>query len=447
MRNETRIPRPDRLAAKAILPGDRGYGQARHTYSAAGAPGVVIVADDARDVAEAVRFAATQRAPLSIRSGGHGPSTNAGGIVIDLGRLRRVEVLDASRRLVRVEAGARWGEVARAFAPHGLALSSGDYGDVGVGGLATGAGVGLLARAQGLTIDRIRAADVVLADGRLVRADARQRADLLWAVRGAGGAFGAVTAFEFEAGPIGAVTWASLTYRAPDLAGLLSRWATLVERSPRAVTSFLYLSPEPAGTGGVEARATVVHASDHEDAGRRAVAAFAELAPVSDRSTGLVPYASLFPSSRAPHQAQAAGFTAHSGLLDHVTDDAAAAMADLVDSRTATVLQLRSVGGAVNDLAPDATAYAHRRQNFALVAASLGPRAELDAAWEAGLAPHVSGTYLNLGTERDDAVLRRAYPPPTLARLQQLKRRYDPAGLFDHSLPLPAAPSTVPRAA
>jgi FAD/FMN-containing dehydrogenase len=437
---------PAQLAAKAHVAGDVRYEQACHTYATVGAPALVIAADDASDVRAAVRFAADRRVPLSIRSGGHGPSTNARGIVIDLGRLRGVEILDHSRRLVRIEAGARWGEVAQVLGPHALALSSGDYGDVGVGGLATGAGVGLLARLQGLTIDRVRAADVVLADGTLVRADDRQRADLLWAIRGAGGSFGAVTAFEFEAGSVGTVTWGSVTYRAPDLAGLLAGWATLVERSPREVTSFLYVSPGP-GASAAQARATVVHASDDAAAGRATLSAFADLAPVSEQRSGLDPYATLLTASRAPHRAQAAGITAHTGLLDHVTDEAAAALAGLVNSHTASVLQLRSVGGAVNDLAPDATAYAHRQQNFSVVVASHGPRSELDAAWASGIVPHVRGSYLNLGTDRDDAALRRAYPPPTLARLQQLKRRYDPAGVFDHSLPIPRTVTADTRAA
>jgi FAD/FMN-containing dehydrogenase len=112
--------------------------------------------------------------PLSVRSGGHGVSgrsTNDGGIVIDLGKLDQVEVLDPKSGRVRVGPGARWGDVAHALAPHGLAISSGDYGDVGVGGLATPGGIGFLGRKFGLTIDRVAAAEVMLPDGTVVRAD------------------------------------------------------------------------------------------------------------------------------------------------------------------------------------------------------------------------------------------------------------------------------------
>src|SRR5690606_15602875 len=115
------------------------------------------------------------------------------------GRLDDIEVLDPRSGRVRLGPGARWGEVARSLAPHGLAMSSGDFGDVGVGGLATAGGLGFLARKHGLTIDHVTAAELVLADGRRVRADADERPDLLWAVRGAGANFGIVTAIELDA--------------------------------------------------------------------------------------------------------------------------------------------------------------------------------------------------------------------------------------------------------
>ena len=428
---------PARLAATAIAPGTAGYDQSRHTYSAAGAPGLVIVPESAGDVADAVGFAAAQAVPLSVRSGGHGPSTNDDGIVIDLGRLRGVEVLDASRRLVRVEGGARWGEVAAALGRHRLALTSGDWGDVGVGGIASTGGIGLLARQQGLTIDRVRAVELVLADGTAVRADDGHHADLLWAVRGAGGSFGVATAFELEAGAIGDVISATFVYRATDLAGLLERWAALVERSPREVTSFLYVYGQGGGSAP-PAKATVVHASDDLTAAGRALAPFSELAPTLDRRVELLPYADLLAAPRAPHSAQAAGFAARAGLLDHVGAETAAPLAELMTAGAADVLQLRSVGGAVNDLAAGATAYAHRRQRFSLVVATLGRRGPLDAIWGESIVRQARGTYLNLEADRDDAVVRRAYPAPTLARLQRLKRRYDPTGVFDHSLAIPA---------
>src|SRR5690606_4992926 len=156
---------------------DREYERVRSSYIWTGSPGLVLRPATAQQVAEAITYARSQDVPLAVRSGGHGisgRSTNDGGIVVDVGALDKVEVLDRERRLVRVGAGARWGDVARALSPHGLAISSGDYGDVGVGGLATAGGQGFLARSYGLTLDHVVGAEVALADGRIVRADAGQ---------------------------------------------------------------------------------------------------------------------------------------------------------------------------------------------------------------------------------------------------------------------------------
>ena len=164
---------PATLAANAVEPGDVSYGNVRSTYLRGGTPGLVLRPQTTAQVAEAVLWVQQQRAPLSVRSGGHGfsgRSTNDGGMVIDLARMHNIEVLDEAQRLVRIEPGARWGDVAAALRPHGWALSSGDAGGVGVGGLATVGGVGFFGREHGLTIDHLRAVEIVTANGAVVRA-------------------------------------------------------------------------------------------------------------------------------------------------------------------------------------------------------------------------------------------------------------------------------------
>src|SRR5690606_14852414 len=195
------------------------------------------------EVVDALAFARRHpHLPLGIRSGGHGVSgrsTNDGGIVIDLRRMNTVEVLDEATRRVRVGPGARWKDVAAALRSRGWALTSGDHGGVGVGGLATAAGIGLLGRRQGLTIDRLRAAEVVLADGSVVRADETENPDLFWAIRGAGGNFGIVTSFEFEADEVGDVGYAQLVLDASDPEVLLRRFGEVATAAPRDTTAFL----------------------------------------------------------------------------------------------------------------------------------------------------------------------------------------------------------------
>ncbi|MBM0280091.1 FAD-binding oxidoreductase [Micromonospora tarensis] len=178
--------------------------------------------------------------PIAVRSGGHGlsgASSNNGGVVIDLSMLNRVQVLDERAGLVRVEAGARWANVAKALAPYGLVVSSGDYGGVGVGGLATGGGVGWLVRAHGLTIDRVRAVEVVLADGTLVRADAEHEPELFWLVRGAGAGAGIVLAFEIEAAEQRNVGVARLVVEAHPDGRTIREWTSYLARAPRELSA------------------------------------------------------------------------------------------------------------------------------------------------------------------------------------------------------------------
>ena len=190
------------LGLVTVTPSDPDYRRLRSTYTTRHAPGIILLPRDDAEVAQAVKYAAGTDLPVSVRSGGHGlsgRSSNDGGIVIDLSRMNDVEVQDPGTGLVRVGTGARWAQVAATLSRHNLAVSSGDYGNVGVGGLATAGGIGWLVREYGLTVDHVQAATVVLPDGAVVRADADHEPDLLWAVRGAGSYVGIVTDLEIEA--------------------------------------------------------------------------------------------------------------------------------------------------------------------------------------------------------------------------------------------------------
>lgn len=429
---------PASLADAAVEPGDNGYAKVRSTYIRPGSPGLVVRPGDATEVREALAYARGQAVPLSVRSGGHGisgRSTNDGGVVIDLGRLDGIEVLDATTGRVRLGPGARWGAVAEALAPHGLGMTSGDYGDVGVGGLATAGGIGFLARKHGLTIDHVTAVEVVLADGTAVRADADHHADLFWALRGAGGNFGIVTAVELAAYPVGDVVFSTMVFDAADGAGLLERWGRVVEAAPRELTSFLSLA---AQRDGAYAQLYSVYAGADTDAAVAALTPLVDIGPLLDQRAQLVPYHLVVRPQDAEHDpAGSSAFRA--GLMDHITGEGARVMMAGLRSRAAGWLQIRSVGGAVNDVDPTAMAYAHRTQNFAVNAVAARSRsARLDALWEE-LAPHLNGLYLSFDGDRRPERLAEAFPGPTLARLRVLKRRYDPDNVFDRNFPIPPA--------
>ncbi len=422
---------PDSISRGAIEPGDAGYSRVKSTYLRGGAPGLVIQVHDTEEVVDALAFARSNPdVPLGLRSGGHGisgRSTNDGGIVIDLSPMNAIEVLDESTRRVRIEPGARWKDVASALAPYGWALSSGDYGGVGVGGLATAGGVGYLVREHGLTIDHLRAVEMVLADGSIVRADEVQNSDLFWAVRGAGANFGIVTSFEFEVDEVGDIGFAQLAFDATDVAPFLEAWGAAVETAPRDVTSFLIMGGTRPGQRTI-AQVMVAVDSNEPDIIVERPQPFAEIAPLLDQSVSLMPYASIMANSGDDTHNGQGEPVLRSGLVDHITAEFGAAVAGLFDSGASYFFQIRSVGGAVQDIEPDATAYAGRSANFSVVA--LGSNRErLNAEWEK-LHVHFSGLYLSFETDLDPQRIDDAFPPATLARLRRVKLRYDPDNAF-----------------
>jgi alkanesulfonate monooxygenase SsuD/methylene tetrahydromethanopterin reductase-like flavin-dependent oxidoreductase (luciferase family) len=426
---------PRSLSAKTVEPGDKAYSKARSTYLRAGSPGMVIRPNDALDVITALAFARGQAVPLSVRSGGHGisgRSTNDGGIVIDLGRLHDVEVLDRATSRIRVGPGARWGNVAQALAPYRLGMSSGNFGDVGAGGLATTAGVGLLVRKHGLTIDHVLAAEVVLADGTFVRADADQHPDLFWALRGAGGNFGIVTAFELGAYAVGEVVFSLSHFTAtPDL---LVRWGQVVEEAPRELTSFLGIFRRAGGA--LIAELYTVYAGDDTKAATLALTPLLSIGTLLDQEAQLIPYPAVIPPHGALHLGDGFAPASRSGLADHITPRLARSLIGLVQSKLSPMVQIRCVGGAVNDVDPLATAYAHRSQNFSANAVA-NSQGRLDERWDADVAPHLRGLYLSFDTDLRPERLKEAFPGQTLTRLRQLKARYDPDNVFNQNFPIP----------
>ncbi|MFF1932024.1 LLM class flavin-dependent oxidoreductase [Streptomyces sp. NPDC058228] len=427
---------PAALAARAVEPGDRGYEGVRSTYVHSGSPGLVLRPANDVEVAEALAYARTQDVPLSVRSGGHGisgHSTNDGGIVIDLGAVNGVEVIDRERRLVRIGPGARWGEVAEKLAPYGLAISSGDYGDVGVGGLATTGGLGFFARWWGLTIDHVKGATVVLADGRIVRTDAESHPDLFWALRGAGGNMGIVTSFDIEAAELNDIVFASFVHDAAELSAFLRKWGRLVETSPRELTAFLTVVRQ---RGQYVAQTYAVWAGDDTQRATEALQPFLELAPVLQQQAALTSYAAVMAPAHNQHHGQAR-MHSRSALVRRIDSLTTAVLAGMFDKGETSYAQIRAVGGAVNDTSADSTAYAHRAQNFALsVIIRESHRAAADKAWD-GL--DSDGIYLSFETHDQDTALAKAFPPPTLQRLREVKAAYDADNVFRGNFPIPPA--------
>lgn len=407
---------------------DTDYASLQHVYGATGAPAAILRPRSAEEVAGALNLTRETGGEFSIRSGGHGISsisTNTGGTVIDLGRLNGIERL--SDTVVRLGPGAHWGHVAQELYPWGLAISSGDSGDVGVGGLGTTGGIGLMGRAHGLTIDRLRSAQLVTADGALHRVSASEEPDLFWAIRGAGANIGIVTSFEFEAAQTPVVAQATIAYQLNDVADFLEQWGDLVEQSPREISAFLYI-----GAGSTPfAQATVVFASDDSEAALVALTPFTELPGVAGQRAQIVPYAAVPLTTDAPHTGQQRAFT-HTGLADHLDRDVARGLGNLIAEGSTQMVQIRSAGGAINDVPQDATAYAHRHQNFSVTAIAGADSPRFSAAWHPVHAL-MTGMYLSFESGRDPGRILEAFPPETLTRLRSIKTKWDPDGVFNQN--------------
>ena len=426
------------FAGDIIEPGAAEYETASRTVLAAGTPAYVLRPASVADVQEAVRFATESGLTLAVRGGGHGfPGfgTNTDGVVIDLVGLSDVDVIDDERHLVRIGGGATWGHVVDALAPHGLAISSGDTKSVGVGGLTLSGGIGWKVRKHGLALDNVVAVELVTAEGVLVRASTDENADLFWAIRGGGGNFGIVTAFEFRAHPTTEVFFGTISFPAAELPAVLQGWAAHLRTAPEELTSTVtFANPF---LGGPNAPVQVLVAFDGDDAERAAAA----IDPIRRLGTALEddvtrkPYGDILEEGLIPPPGIQI-LTRNAFVDEDAVPTVLQILAEAGASERPPVIAIRSVGGAVSRVPADATAYAHRSAELMFVTTFVGPPPAIEAArpamaklW-ADLAPHTNGAYANFLTDATDEDVAAVYPTETYQRLAAVKRQYDPENHF-----------------
>jgi FAD/FMN-containing dehydrogenase len=431
---------------RVIAPDDPGYDRAR-TVVMGGfdrRPAVIIRPADAGDVARVVTLARDTGLPLSIRNGGHsgaGHSVNDGGIVLDLAALRGLEI-DPEGRTAWAQAGLTAGDYTTAAGKHGLATGFGDTGTVGIAGITLGGGVGFLSRKYGLTIDQLLAAELVTADGELLRVDAESHPDLFWAIRGGGGNFGVATRFQYRLHEVGTVTGGMLML--PATPEVITGFVAAAQAAPVELTTIANVMTAPPMPfvpaehhGTMVVFALLCHAGD-PDAGQRELAPFRALATPLVDMVQPMPYPQLFaggPESEDYHPTA----VARTRFLDSFDGDVAATIVRYIESSDAPMraAQLRVLGGAISQVPDDATAYAHRtRPIMANVAAFYQAPEEkpVRQAWvdefNAALGKGDTEGYVNfLGDEPAERV-RAAYPGATWDRLRAVKGRYDPTNLF-----------------
>ena len=235
------------LHGTLVLPGDEEYESARAVWNAAidRRPAAVVRCADAVDVIRAIHFAREHRLPVAIRGGGHsfaGKATCDGGLVIDCSPMKRMDV-DPVRRVARAGAGCTLGDFDPATQAAGLATTMGTVAPTGIAGLTLGGGLGWLMGRFGLACDNLIGADVVTADGRVVRASATENPDLLWGLRGGGGNFGVVTAFEYSLYPVTTVYGGAVTYPPAQARDVFRLYRDLTRDAPDELTAYVGVQP------------------------------------------------------------------------------------------------------------------------------------------------------------------------------------------------------------
>jgi FAD/FMN-containing dehydrogenase len=442
------------LNGRVITPKDAGYDQARTVFYGGfdqRRPAAIIRAADATEVARVVELARETGLELAVRSGGHsnaGHGVTDGGIVLDLGEMRALEI-DAAGRTAWAQTGLTAGEYTTAAGVHGLATGFGDTGSVGIGGLTLGGGVGFLVRKHGLTIDDLLAAEVVTADGRLLRADAQTHPDLFWAIRGGGGNFGVATRLQFRLHPLGTIVGGILML--PATPEVIATFVAEAEAAPEELSTIAHVLPAPPmpfvpaeHRGQLALIAMLAYAGDTE-AGERAVAPFRALAtPIADLVRPM-PYPQIYPPEQADFHPTAVARTL---FVDTVDRQVANTIVDYLQASDATmrVAQLRVLGGAMARVPVEATAFAHRKRRIMANVAAFyqGPEDQaVREAWVADFAAALcqgeSEAYVGFLGDEGPARVREAYPGSTWDRLVAIKRRYDPANLFRLNQNIPPA--------
>jgi FAD/FMN-containing dehydrogenase len=408
-------------------------------------PAAVAYATDADDVSAAVRAATENGFPFTVRSGSHsvsGRSVRDGALCLDLRALNAVDV-DADTRTVRVGGGALLSELDAATQAHGLAVPAGQISHTGVGGLTLGGGVGWLMRAHGLTIDSLRAAQVVLADGGTVRASADEHADLFWALRGGGGDFGVVTEFEFQARPVGPmVLGGMLAYPWDRAREAFQASRELIESAPDELMIFDVLitappaPPFPPELQGQKVAVVGVAWCGDLAEGERVLAPLRESHPPALDLVQPMPYVALqmMLDETAPHDLNYYDKLHYlAEVSDGYIDDLLAAFESVPTPQSHVVTGW--MGGAVDRVPPGATAFGHRgAPALAWVIGCSGedpiePTADwVRRTWDATRPFATDGVYVN--ALDPDTPVKQAYADDVWERLLEIKRRYDPDGVF-----------------
>ncbi|OHC77409.1 MAG: FAD-linked oxidase [Rhodoferax sp. RIFCSPLOWO2_12_FULL_60_11] len=437
------------LRGGLLLPNDEGFDKARTVWNAMihRSPALVVRCAGVADIRQAVAFAHENRLLTAVKGGGHNIAGNAvcdGGLLIDLSAMRAVTV-DPIASVAHVEPGATLGDFDHECQAFGLAAPMGINSTTGVAGLTLGGGFGWLSRKYGMTVDNLLAADVITADGRLLRASATENPDLFWAIRGGSGNFGVVSRFEFKLHPVGPeILGGLIVYALKDATSALKQLREYVKQLGedtnvwtvmRKAPPLPFLPPEVHGT---EIIAFCVFHAGKPDEGRKAIEPMRKLGTILGEFIGMQPYTAWQQTFDPLLTPGARNYWKSHNFVD-LSDGAIEVAVKYVQNLPSPHCEIffGLVGGATTRPKADATAYSHRD---AIYICNVHGRWETAAEdqkctdWARGFfrdaAPYASGgVYVNFLTDDEPERIKAAYGPG-YERLVSAKKKYDPDNLF-----------------
>jgi FAD/FMN-containing dehydrogenase len=436
-----------------LSPGESGYDEARAVFNGMidRHPALIAVCRATADVVAAVNLAREHGLPLSVYGGGHGVTGAAvcdDGICVDLRGMKGISV-DPEARTVRAEAGLNWGELDTATQEHGLAVTGGRVPDTGIAGLALGSGSGWLERKLGFTCDNLLATEVVTADGRVVTASATENPELFWGLRGGGGNFGIVTTFHLQLHPIGPIVLGGMLVWPAPMAGEVVRfWRDFMQSAPDEVGSALaFITAPPADFVPEPVRghpilgAICCYAGAVED-GEAAFAPLREFGPPPLDLLQPMPYVQV---QKLIEEANPRGRRNYwsADFLSELPDEAVDTLVEHATNPVSPFSQMLLLpgGGAIARVPEDATAFGQRNAPFNTHYLSVWEDPAEDdrniaytKAIATAMKPWTTGrAYLNFLGDEGAGRVEAAFGPEKYARLQALKREWDPQNLFRHN--------------
>jgi FAD/FMN-containing dehydrogenase len=440
MLNDAAIARfRENLHGDFIQPSDPRYEEARKVFNGMidKRPALIVRCAAVADVMAAVKFARENNMLSAVRGGGHGVTGNAlcdDGVVIDLSAMKRVSV-NPGNRTARAEGGATWGDFDRETQAFGLATTGGIVPSTGIAGLTLGGGIGYLNRKYGLACDNLLSADVVTADGQLLKANAEENADLFWGLRGGGGNFGVVTSFEYQTHPVGPVLAGEVVYpldQAKDVLRFYRDWSAAAPDEVRADATLL------SGPQGPALDVKLCYCGVIEE-GERVLRPMRSCGSPVVNSVAPVPYATvqnllteIFQPGRLHYW--------KAGFVQALSDEAIEAIVDFFAASAPgffAAIAIEHLGGAVSRVGPQDTAFGHRDAQHSLLVLRMwqdAAESEQNIDWGRrcyrAAEPFLkAGAYVNyLGNEGDGRV-KSAYGV-NYERLRAIKNTYDPTNFF-----------------